>query len=59
MRKKKQKEFPPNLIKVFYLIAAGLVVVGIARDDFLWFIRAGIFLVAAYLMWLRNKRLRK
>ena len=42
------------LMKVFLAIAGGLVIVGFVRDDFLWFIRAGIFCLAALFLWWRR-----
>jgi len=42
------------------IIAIILVVVGFVRDDYLWFIRAGIFCVTAgYLFWREKVRVKK
>jgi len=44
------------LMVVFLIVALGLVVVGYLRDDFLWYIRAGIFCVAVLFLWWRKGR---
>ena len=55
LRKTTARQFR-NMGIVFILIAIALVVVGKVTGDFLWYIRTGIFLVAAMVVFLFSKR---
>ena len=43
------------LAVIFFIIGVGLGVVGFMSGDFLWYIRMGIFWLAAGLVWLRGR----
>jgi hypothetical protein len=52
------KPITKKIATAFTLIAIGLAITGLITNNFLWYIRAGIFLIASLFLILKNKILK-